>query len=229
MRTKSDGHEEVLVKAPSDNEHGKIAENMIKEENPVNNFVKDVNSDMTDVTRVDKLANDESHQVRRGVPRVSGIYVKGHVETVDIVYTVDTGASATLVSSRVFDEIPVEQKPQLDCEKLPKFMGPSGDAIHILGRATLKLSIGKMEISKSVTIADIHDDCLLGADILLGLEEGPFDFHLSENRLKWNGIFIPCIQVRYPTSCKVLCATDCTISAYSEQVVVGPGQTEQST
>ena len=67
-----------------------------------------------------------------------------------------------------------------------------------------------------MSVADIHDDCLLGADIL---EEGPFDFHLSENRLQWNGVSIPCIQVRRPVSCMVLCAADYTIPGYSEWIV----------
>ena len=60
--------------------------------------------------------------MRRGVPKVSGIYVKGHIENVDIVYTVDTGASATLVSTKVFEEICEKRKPHLDAEQLPRFM-----------------------------------------------------------------------------------------------------------
>ena len=81
------------------------------------------------------------------------------------------------------------------------------------------MSMGKFEITKELSVADIHDDCLLGADILLSLEEGPFDFYLSENRLQWNGVSIPCIQVRRPVSCMVLCAADCTIPGYSERIV----------
>ena len=89
----------------------------------------------------------------------------------------------------------------------------------VQGHMTLHMNIGGAEIIKKVTVANIHDDCLLGEDILLGLEQGPFDFHLSENRLQWNGISIPCIQVKNSFSCKVLCASDCVIPGYSEKLV----------
>ena len=158
-------------------------------------------------------------KVRRGVPRVSGIYVKGQVEGVDLVYTVDTGASATLISTRILKEIPKTQQPPLDTTPTSHFVGPTGDTIKVLGKVTLHMNIGGAEIIKKVTVANIHDDCLLGADILLGLEQGPFDFHLSENRLQWNGISIPCIQVKNSFSCKVLCASDCVIPGYSEKLV----------
>ena len=158
-------------------------------------------------------------KVRRGVPRVSGIYVKGQVEGVDLVYTVDTGASATLISTRILKEIPKTQQPSLDTTPTSHFVGPTGDTIKVLGKVTLHMNIGGEEIIKKVTVGNIHDDCLLGADILLGLEQGTFDFHLSENRLQWNGISIPCIQVKNSFSCKVLCASDCVIPGYSEKLV----------
>ena len=150
---------------------------------------------------------------------MSGLYVKGHVNSVDIVYTVDTGASATLLSRQIYYEIPIEKRPNLVTENCSRFMGPSGDSIPVLGRATMDFKIGDINISKRVTVADIQDDCLLGADILLGLEEGPFDFHLSENRLVWNGISVSCIQVKRPSSYKVACVSDCIIPGYSEQIV----------
>ena len=164
-------------------------------------------------------AISDSYIVRRGIPRVSGIYVKGQIEGVKAIYTIDTGASATLVSTRILQDIPKDRRPKIDSTQCLHFMGPTGNDINIHGTVTLHMSMGKFEITKEVSVADIHDDCLLGADILLSLEEGPFDFHLSENRLQWNGVSIPCIQVRRPVSCMVLCAADCTIPGYSEWVV----------
>ena len=167
----------------------------------------------------ESMASVDVGVVRRGVPRVSGIYVKGSVESVDIVYTVDTGASATLLSSRIFHEISEKKRPMLVTENCSRFRGPSGGTIPVLGQATFDLYIGDVHISKRITVADIQDDCLLGSDILLALEEGPFDFHLSENRLVWNGFSVPCIQVKQPSSTKIACATDCTIEGYSEHIV----------
>ena len=138
-------------------------------------------------------ASDDLSTARRGIPRVSGIYVEGHIEGVDLTYTVDTGASATILSTAILAEIPAERRPKIDTEKRPRFIGPTGSAIEILGKVKVKMTIGELEINREVSVANLHDECLLGADILLGLEEGPFDFFLSENKLSWNGFSIPCI------------------------------------
>ena len=164
-------------------------------------------------------ASDDLSIARRGIPRVSGIYVEGHIEGVDLTYTVDTGASATILSTAILAEIPAERRPKIDTEKRPRFIGPTGSAIEILGKVKVKMTIGELEINREVSVANLHDECLLGADILLGLEEGPFDFFLSENKLSWNGFSIPCIQVKSAVPLKVMCAFKCTIAGHSEMLV----------
>ena len=164
-------------------------------------------------------ASDDLSIARRGIPRVSGIYVEGHIEGVDLTYTVDTGASATILSTAILAEIPAERRPKIDTEKRPRFIGPTGSAIEIPGKVKVKMTIGELEINREVSVANLHDECLLGADILLVLEEGPFDFFLSENKLSWNGLSIPCIQVKSTVPLKVMCAFRCTIEGHSEMLV----------
>ena len=163
-------------------------------------------------------ASDVLSIARRGIPRVSGIYVEGHIEGVDLTFTVDTGASATILSTAILAEIPAERRPKIDTEKRPHFIGPTGSAIEILGKVKMKMTIGELEINREVSVANLHE-CLLGADILLGLAEGPFDFFLSENRLSWNGFSIPCIQVTSAVPLKGMCAFKCTIAGHSEMLV----------
>ena len=164
-------------------------------------------------------ASDVLSIARRGIPRVSGIYVEGHIEGVDFTFTVDTGASATILSTAILAEIPAERRPKIDTKKRPHFIGPTGSAIEILGKVKMKMTIGELEINREVSVANLHDECLLGADILLGLAEGPFDFFRSENKLSWNGFSIPCIQVTSAVPLKGMCAFKCTIAGHSEMLV----------
>ena len=50
--------------------------------------------------------------LRRLVTRVCGIYVKGFIDDVELVFTVDSGASATLVSKNAFDQWALKQERQ---------------------------------------------------------------------------------------------------------------------
>lgn len=62
----------------------------------------------------------------------------------------------------------------------------------------MTLWLDSVYFSHEVAVADLQDDCLLGADILLGLKDGPFNLLLSENLLVLNKVAIPCIQVGAP-------------------------------
>ena len=95
-------------------------------------------------------------------------------------------------------------------------MGPTGSSINIIGKAVVNICMGSVHIQKEVAVANLHDECLLGADILLGLKEGPFDFLLTENRLSWNGHSIPVVQVKPFESRKVMCASRCVVPGNSE-------------
>ena len=153
------------------------------------------------------------------------IYVQGKIEGIDTVHTVDTGTSTTLVSTRLLEQIPEHRRPTIDRTKCPNFIGPTGGAIDVLGKAKLQMSIGLVKITREVSVSKLFDDCLLGADILLGLDEGSFDFQLSKNQLVWNGFTIPCIQVTPHSAYKVKCVNDCTVDGYSERLIDAVFQT----
>ena len=54
--------------------------------------------------RPNNVKQDTFSTIRRAVPRCPGIDVKGNVCGVDVWFTIDTGASLTIVSKCVFDE-----------------------------------------------------------------------------------------------------------------------------
>ena len=49
--------------------------------------------------------------IRREIPTYDGVYVKGFIANVDVVFTVDTGASISILSKRIFDEISDSDRP----------------------------------------------------------------------------------------------------------------------
>ena len=59
------------------------------------------------------ILNNEDEVVRRELPRYSGVYREGHIEDVEVVFTVDTGATTTIVSPRVYHKIAGTRCPDL--------------------------------------------------------------------------------------------------------------------
>ena len=158
--------------------------------------------------------------LRRSIPRVCGLYAKGVVENVETVFTIDSGASSTLVATRLFNELSKTKQYPLVPETLTRFEGPAeGQVLHIRGRTTLTFTFGDICISAEVVIADIRDDVLVGADILLGLPEGPFNFLLTEGRLEWNGLSVDVVQVTKARHGKVCCLKDYVIQGHSEELI----------
>ena len=157
--------------------------------------------------------------VRRQSPRVKGILIAGAIEGKEIYFTVDTGASRTVLSEEVWKQLPVEVQQKVMKPEKRQLIGPNGTPIKALGRVLLNLQLGPVNLEKCVTVAEIRDDCLLGADILLGLEEGPFDLLLSEGRLKWNKESIPCIYSGTQTLRRVVCSKSYTVPGRSEVIV----------
>jgi len=158
---------------------------------------------------------DESHIE---TPKVKGVFISGKVEGKDVFFTVDTGAASTVLSERVWEQLPLDVRHIEESVK-PSLVGPNGAPIKALGRAKLNLQLGPVSLQKFVAVADIQDECLLGADILLGLKEGPFDLLLSESRIKWNGKSFPCIRTGTATLRRVKCIANSTVPGNSEVVV----------
>ena len=52
-------------------------------------------------------------ELHNGRLQSAGVYIEGSVEGVDVWYTVDTGATRTILSERVYKRIPEEKRPSL--------------------------------------------------------------------------------------------------------------------
>ncbi len=109
-------------------------------------------------------------------------------------FTIDTGATNTILSTRVYENIPKSLRPRL----IPGGAVPSaadGRRLDHKGSAVFELCLGNLCLKTRIDVADIADDILLGADVLVHGPEGPADLVLSEGLMRLRGITIPLQQV----------------------------------
>ena len=153
-----------------------------------------------------------------GQDLADGLYIEGYVGSEQVTFTADTGASRTIISSRVYDRMDQESRPIL--RRSSALRGAGGAPIKERGKAAFRLILGPLEIVREAIVADISDEALLGYDILGDASEGPADILLSRNIIQLGGRDIPCIQKnRVQKSRRVVVADDVSIPGQAEAVV----------
>jgi predicted aspartyl protease len=166
----------------------------------------------TNEQRPNTQLDSSSDMVRRGVPKSAGVYIKGTVNNVNVWFTMDTGASRTLVSKKIFEQIC--DKPVVETDKDVPLSQASGSPLGNMGIATLDLIIGPLNLTRAVFIADIQDDVLVGMDI-----SNIFDVLTSQKKVVLEGQDIPCIVVRTEILRRIYVADDCVIPPETEMVI----------
>ena len=81
--------------------------------------------------------------VNRKLPKCCGVYVEGSIHGIPVWYTVDTGASRTILSKRVFAKIQKVKKLCLDTQRKVPMEQASGSPLEIGGLVPVDLQIGK--------------------------------------------------------------------------------------
>ena len=144
-----------------------------------------------------------------------------------VVFTVDTGATRTIVSDEVYFHIPEERRP---CLSKPKrgVRTANGGRLVAHGIGTFELRLGGVKIKRELLVAEIDDEVLLGADILQRDKTGPVDLLLSQGMMKFQGENVPLFQMRGKVTAnrKVRSADHYIIPGMSEMVIdafVDPG------
>ena len=147
-----------------------------------------------------------------------GVYVHGAVNGEPVLFTADTGASRTVLSTRLYERLDPQQRPSL--ERSACLKGASGAPLKESGKAKFTFRLGTLEIIIDAIVAEIEDDALLGYDVLNGSEKGPADILLSKNKIVLDGVDIPCFQVRVnKRSRRVIVAEDTSIPGLTEALV----------
>lgn len=156
--------------------------------------------------------------IRRRKPYSSGLYVKGAIGSVPVVFTADTGATKTIISDRVYNKLDPAYRPTLI--KTSCLVGAGGTPINEKGKAIFDIQIGPVSLQKEIIVAEIEDECLLGIDILQNDDGGPADLLLTKGVIVLKGQEIPCIQIGLKSEIrKVRAADHYTIPGYSEAVI----------
>ena len=157
-------------------------------------------------------------RIGKKMPITDGVYCKGKLNGEDVNFTVDTGATVTVLSERMYNRISVGKRPKL--KKTLIISGADGTPIKEFGSAVFTLQIGNLNFSKEIIVADIADEVLLGMDILQGSEGDPADILLSEGVMRLKGEIIPCTQVGVPGPIRRVFAADhYLIPGYSEGII----------
>jgi transposase InsO family protein len=165
-----------------------------------------------------KLEAEET--IRRDKPRCSGIYTQGEVQGLEVTFTLDTGASKTIMSMETYRRIPQSRRPILNTSHGITMFAADGRQMPYYGEAVFQISMGPVNMEKVMGVVELSDEVLVGADLLLGDKDGPADLMLSRSQMIFRGAEIPLEQVRRTHKVKKLKAAETiTIPGMSEILV----------
>lgn len=110
----------------------------------------------------------EKHKGCIGIHKKSnepGMYIRGTINDVPVMTLVDTGATVTLISRKVFDAICMKHDLELN-ETNQNILSASGTPLNVHGKTVGRLKFGKKVIYQAVIVADMTVDVVLGLDCL---------------------------------------------------------------
>ena len=81
-----------------------------------------------------------------------GIYIRGTAQGYPLLFTTDTGASKTIISSRVYESFKPEDRPKL--VKTSKLVGAGGVSIKEQGKGTFTLQLGPVSMQTEAIVAE---------------------------------------------------------------------------
>ena len=149
------------------------------------------------------------------VVRSDVFYLEAFVEGVKLVFTIDTGATKTVISQRVYQSIPSAHRPLIS--KTTGLIEASGQPLSQLGTAEFTVKLAGVQFKTSIIVANIEDDGIFGHD-LLSIRDAHFLY--DEHALMSMGVHIPCIKVSStPRIRRITTADRIVVPAYYEKIV----------
>ena len=141
------------------------------------------------VTEESQLSDNEN--ATRKIPCRDRLYVDGVINGVNMLFNIDTGAACTVISDRLYNSIPEEERPILT--RCTETTGASGQSLSRQGSATFNIELGSgQKFSSEIMVANIEDDGLLGHDLL---RQGRAAILYNNNILRFMGASLPCIKI----------------------------------
>ena len=142
------------------------------------------------------------------------------VNTCEVKAVVDTGASVTVLSDKVFNAIPATYKPQLREVELSLRVAEENKKMTTMGMADVEMTIGDQCFTWPVYIAPIGDDMLLGCDVI---DEKDITVNTrSKGAIEIGGSWVKCdIERVKDLTCRVRVSETVIIPASSEVLING--------
>ena len=136
------------------------------------------------------METQQPELIRRKVPLVPGVFVRGGIQGVDTWFTIDTGASRSVISKRVFNNISGDMKPELVQHQNSHLEQAGGEPLHEYGRGKMNIEMGELSKPIDVIVGVIKDDVLLGIDV------GVLDMLMSKGQVQIDGHSMSCVQIQ---------------------------------
>ena len=147
------------------------------------------------------------------------MYVKGRIGPVDGIFLIDTGSSDTLLSSKVWQSIPMKEKPQLKALTTTSEQA-DGSPLSLIGCADMEIRVGTACAVMTVTVADISSSGIIGMDYL---EATNCKINIAGRELIMNDeIQVPCVDSNSRSFCaRITTREKVTIPALHEVIIFG--------
>ena len=166
---------------------------------------------------IEECGDGKGPSIRREIPKSDGLYVEGWINGEEVIITIDTGAESTLMRHDVYSRLKGSRRP--DLVKAVPPVGPDGSPMKHYGQAIFSIEMGPLVLERKVTVVDMYDEILLGADILLKEPEGVVDILGSQNVMVLKNEVISLVTIGSSKTRKVRSADHYVIPAMSEVVV----------
>ncbi len=90
----------------------------------------------------------------------NGVYIKGQIEGIPILFTADTGASRTVISERVYNRMIDGKRPALS--KTSCLVGADGAPIREMGKAMFNMQLGPLVMAREAVCSSDRRRCAVG-------------------------------------------------------------------
>ena len=143
------------------------------------------------------------------------LFVNGSAFGRDLDWLIDTGCSVTLMSTKVYYDIPASMRPKLSpYDRL--LTQASGTPLQVLGTAPMTIKIGKQKLKHAIVIANCIDSGILGLDFL---SEHGGQIDLKSSTIKISGREVPIHRERQQSCARIAISETVTIRAGHRMIV----------
>ncbi|CAC5409406.1 unnamed protein product [Mytilus coruscus] len=112
-----------------------------------------------------KSSNNDKGAVVVSASEDAGMFVELSIQDVPVKFVVDTGATLTLVSTRVYDLIPDLYRPHIS-ETQSQIKSVCDNYLSLRCKGSFTLDFGKEKFTSEAVITDLQVDGILGLDFM---------------------------------------------------------------